>query len=451
MNNKFKEYDYLDYSERWQVKGYPKEYYNMLNEYFSRKKYDLDLRMRDISTQVNRLIANIDRIEYVNFDKEYPKYKNTLGLCLFEGKKICLNKKYLNMNKKINLFSVLAHEIDYAVMYEPQYGILGMHLDSENEGTMLDEIVAELKANRLTNNNRWIDKNKFIVNACQYYDTVFMGTALASAVGMTEKEFLSIADSGRYEFDEIMSQKFVDKNEYYNLMEVFIRNSDIIHSCWYGNLDKNIAVRLTKDDRSYNINGAYKNIKTVMYRMLDLRIQKDILSNLKISQSRMVDYVKKVKYDYEKLEANLKFGVKALGIKLKDEICYPEANLKDRLKFINLIANSMNKLKNKEKLMQYASSDNLTLYDYETRENTQNDQLINLFKELEPEINIEQDDFFKSKSVPSYIQKEFLDTEGIDSWNNSNLQNDINSIYRSNTNISFDKSVAKIKEKFIKS
>ncbi len=437
MEEQYKQYKYLNYNKYWKQKGYPKKFYNMLNEYFSRKAYDLDMSLEEIGREVGLFLNNVDEIEFGNFEELYTgeeAYRASLGgFFSKDEKKISLNSMFYNSNSDRNFFDSFAHEVSHAVAYDPENNIRGMYksaTEKDFEGYFLEEIVTEMKASRLASNDRYSSDGMSLNLKEGYNKTAFIATALASALGVSEKEFLQIANKGRQYFDETFSARFPSGNYYNSVMKNFLYNASVYNSCLYGQ-----QLKMSKQDRAINTANSYYKIRDALNLIQDLRLQKEIASNPNMSQEQIFALTNKYKNDYGKVVINLEYGAKGVNFTPKEGttpgVCW-------RLMFLDNIGMYRDYIKDSDKLMDLAGKP------YEASE------LMFALEKQNPNISFDFNDHFdRDISIRANQMKHSIE-EGNLVWKDPKLNKDVEKIYNSklSTKEKIMKKVDSVKEIF---
>ncbi len=418
MKREYRKYEYLRFNRYWHNAGYPEEFFHILNEYFSRKMYDLNLSYDKIRNQVNLFLDNVPEIRYYEFDEED---KNVMGY--YDEKGISLNKRMINKKSQTSLVGTFFHEAGHSVLDDKKNGIFGMYRilktkDGEfkinEKDTIFDEIVNELKISRLCSDNRSLDGN-ITFNSEGYSNMLFLGTALASSLGMSETEFLALTENGRAYFDRVVSRKFANKKEYENLIDEFCYNSSIL----YNSIDKK-EKDMTLEEREINMEQALKSLRTTFMNIQDLRIQKTIASNPNMPSIQIQDWVDREKYNLEKTNINLRKGAYELDIydRIVTSFNEPEYILKQRLSCIFNISLIHDSASNRLKLMKYIANN------YDTS------LLLGNLKERTGLLFEHRTMNFNTPKGMAYVEKVLNSETDGKCWEDPELQEYVNDIYK---------------------
>jgi len=307
----YKEYKKLNFDELYKTKQYPEKTWPILNEYFSRYKSEFDLNDDQISQKCNRILENLDTIKKEKSDNKY----RVACFNSFE-KAIKINPK--NMKNK-NFTDIIFHEITHAGEHLGQDSSTSFQSynpkTNRHEGVCINEIITEMKSTRLACNDRINlvkksgDKRKTI-DVSGYGDLAFIGTMLHTTLGISEKEFLTLADKGREEFDKQMREKFLPGDKTYdNFMNSIMYNSDVLHAIKYN------SNRTPDKEDKINIKNSIDSIRNQCLLTMKSRMEYEAFKN---KDSIDIDeFSKKSRYEFEKIEANYRKGLSDSAISPK--------------------------------------------------------------------------------------------------------------------------------------
>lgn len=236
----YKEYEKLNYDLQYKQKGYPKKLWPILNEYFSRFKYEYELSDSEINERLERMISNLDKIkigyfgESLSVDGVYNYYEKNIKIKMESTKNEKMSLGFID-----SIFHELNHVTDMSSHRDPKtkkgkiFSYDFLKFDEKNEsryGICLNEVITELKSKRLfyneKNNDAKLSDEKIELG---YPDILFIGSMIHTTLGISEREFLKHACKGREKFDEIMREKF-DDDTYDNFINSFYHYSDIMCS-----------------------------------------------------------------------------------------------------------------------------------------------------------------------------------------------------------------------------
>jgi hypothetical protein len=347
---KIKDYEKLKFDDRYKQKGYSKKMYPLLNEYFSRMKYEFNLSDEEVEYKLQCLLINIDKFDYT---KKIPnEFKNSIGLFDSSNKTITLNKNLLNGKSKLNFFNTFCHEVNHATDYNPYSLNDGMYkkivdqngnVTYDNNNTCLNEIVTEMKSTLITNNER--DSEKYI-KTDGYPDLIFAGSMLSATLGVSDKEFLTVAERGREYFDDYMSSKFPSRTDYESFMNGFNIASGTLHSLKYTDCRNDF----TNQDLANNLFYAAENLKDNCLWAMNLRMQQDIALNNNIN---IEQYTTKQRFLLDKIDINYKEGLR--GMNFDEDVIYNLCNknvydeqVQDRIMLLETLDDNKEKLSNTE-------------------------------------------------------------------------------------------------------
>ena len=299
----------INFNSHYKKKGYDKKLWPILNEFFSRYQTTFDLSYEELYNKLKRIINNLDEIKIEG--KASDEY---MGMYYPSDKKLAVNiekLEYLNM-KDEDVLSTIFHELNHATEEGLTYGessSFQLYNGETNlwEGTALNEIITEMKANVLAkNNNRNIlnqtGDDRRTKNLNGYGDLIFVGTMLHTALGLTEKEFLKLADKGKEEFDNAMKLKFPEAEDYTNFISHISFYADTIHAIYY-NKDHN---QYTSEDYT-NLNNCINGIYDNCIYALGQRTKKEVFfgrDNMDASS-----YILEAGFNLETLSINYKKGM----------------------------------------------------------------------------------------------------------------------------------------------
>lgn len=343
---KIKDYEKLEFNDRYKQKGYPKKMYPLLNEYFSRMKYEFSLSDEEVEYRLQCLFLNVDKFDYT---KKMPEgFEGSIGLFDCSNKTISFNKNLLNSKSKLNFFSTFCHEVNHATDYNPYTFDDGMYnkvvdqngnVTYDMNNTCLNEIVTEMKATLISSNER--DSEKYTKTE-GYPDLIFAGSMLSATFGVSDKEFLSIAERGREYFDYYMSSKFPSREDYDSFMNAFNIAAGTLHSLKYTDSKNDF----TEQDLVNNLFYAAENLKDNCLWAMNLRMQQDIALNNNIN---IEEYTTKQRFLLDKIEINYKEGLR--GMNFNEDVIYDLCNknvydeqVQDRIMFLETVDSNKDKL-----------------------------------------------------------------------------------------------------------
>ena len=107
-------YELYTFDEKLKGKNYYRQYHTILNHFFSRLKYDLDLSKEEMNELVDIVTENVDAIEYVESDlrdENGEELAQILGIYEEESKTILLNATKLKEDSKFNMVTELYKQL----------------------------------------------------------------------------------------------------------------------------------------------------------------------------------------------------------------------------------------------------------------------------------------------------------------------------------------------------
>ena len=208
---------------------------NMIIEIFLRRAYELELTSEQFEDELNRFKSNIKSIDFKN-KSEFPN-ETTMGLCDYTNKAITINRDYFakllysgisieEVTQKV--FGTLTHEVNHAAAP-------GLRFFKDNiwYGSALDEVVTETIANR-----NCLSKDAYVAQHYRaetdgYGDITFASNIIAASFGMSEKEFLKVANSGRENLIEKIRQSSCNPDRSENYFQAIEQNLNLLYNVNY--------------------------------------------------------------------------------------------------------------------------------------------------------------------------------------------------------------------------
>lgn len=190
-------------------KGYPKEFETVIYEFFKRSAKDFEWDRETVEKKIENLSRNVDKFEYI------VEKKSSMVAC-FEcnAKRIAINYDIAFISNE-QLASTVMHELRHATDQTVREGkrafeqgfLFGDNL-SENQSKGLNELVTEAATVKITGKNPYKDKFATTYNLDGYEELSFATTMISSALGMSESEFIKLADKGELKLKEILDTKY---------------------------------------------------------------------------------------------------------------------------------------------------------------------------------------------------------------------------------------------------
>ena len=394
----YKEYEKLNFDSIYEEKGYLQGIWPILNEYFSRFKYEFELTDEEIENKANRVFQNLDTI----------KLKRSSGSCLgyYNPRRKAITV-YLKNKKREKILGTFFHELNHSADKSGFYGV------------GLDEICTEMKASRLVQSDRETSNSYTgTLDLDGYGNMIFIGTMLHTAFGMSEKKFLKIQDKGQEEFDRVVSKKFKNKEDYELVMWKISFYADMIHSIKYEQ-KKNFKDYSNEDIENLNIamNGLLDNCFFAMESVMSKKVFKNL------SRINIDEYLDKCNFNVGKIIENYKYGTRRLLCKKYSE------NKKVKSEYLDEVKrkiNSYEALKNKFGLHNISCVRAVSeIYNKNLKEDGLEEYL-----SKEYGIDIENYNYNKRRSDLdlSYVTQALKDEYGEKKWDNKELLNIIGMI-----------------------
>ena len=395
----------------YKQKGYPKNVWPILNEYFSRYQSKFDLTDEELVAKFNKVINNIDTITIEGSSKE-----TSLGCFYPSLKKLSINIKRA---ERINdddeeILSTIFHELNHAgergITPEENTSFKQYNPNTNSwEGTALNEIITEMKADLLAKNttqNLSQTKNGSMrkVELGGYSDLIFIGTMIHTTLGLTEKEFIKLADQGKTKFDEEMSKRFSDPQTYYDFIQSVSYYADTLHAIKYNNEKPELS-----DEDMLNMQNCVNEIYDHCLYAMDSRVRSKC-----IFEKHSVDVLKlmqEARFNLSTLSDNYMEGM----VDLKDtRDIYPSDNY-----FYQKITDTIVSFESIERSKKNISIGSyMELYYNIALDNTSNiREVINSYG---IDTNKAEEDFEKTEdmSYTSYVISKYY---GDDYWDNSKV------------------------------
>ncbi|MBR6688881.1 MAG: hypothetical protein IKL68_02565 [Clostridia bacterium] len=298
---KYKKYNF---NSEYKAHGYPESVWPLLNDYFSRDAAEFDLTDKEIKTKLDTMFMNLETIEI----DDQPDSSNN-ALYKPNEKKIILNFAGMSQRNEsyvahlCTMFHEFGH-VDENFAAPTPNSFMHIGANGRFKGVAFNEIHKEMRAARLTMNMRLsADMGpgadpKCMMRHVGYNDLMFIGTMMHTALGVSEREFLSAAEKGPEYFRETMSKKFSDPKTFDDFMATITFASDSIHAIKYkeGTLS-------TTDYR--NIANLTATIYGECLSVMDARIS----SELQRSEADPKTFSEKTRYELERLAINYKHGI----------------------------------------------------------------------------------------------------------------------------------------------
>lgn len=190
-------------------KGYPKEFETVIYEFFKRSAKDFEWDRETVEKKIENLSRNVDKFEYI------VEKKSSMVAC-FEcnEKRIAINYDIAFINNE-QLASTVMHELRHATDQTVreskkafEQGFLFGDKLSENQSKGINELVTEAATVKITGKSPYKDKFATTYNLEGYEELSFATTMISSALGMSESEFIKLADKGELKFKEILDTKY---------------------------------------------------------------------------------------------------------------------------------------------------------------------------------------------------------------------------------------------------
>ena len=275
--------------------------------------------------------------------------KITYGAYNPNKKILALNNDRLRLSRdKTNTLNIIFHELNHAG--EDRSSQYTTSFEKNKTGLALNEIITEMKSSRLAKSRiKNLDSSKHVLKTTCYRQTMFCGSMIHAALGMSETEFLKATDLGREKFDSIAKARFSNPKDYELFMDKIIFNTDKLHSVMYN----------TEKNGKYNLEDALNMTECTSTIYKDcLLAMSDIIPNQVLKNKDNIDiteYAKKCRYFLDKLNVNYSKGAEFSDPKhkLKDirkiyENTETLTNVKAKILAIEAIGKNKDKLSKEE-------------------------------------------------------------------------------------------------------
>lgn len=190
-------------------KGYPKEFETVIYEFFKRSAKDFGWDRETVDKKIENLSRNVEKFEYV-----VEKNSSMLACFNLKDKKILINADISFINNE-QLASTIMHELRHATDQTSREGITAFEKgflfgdnSAENQSKGINELITEAATIKITGKNPYKDKFATTYNLEGYEELSFATTMISSALGMSESEFIQIADKGELKFKEVLDTKY---------------------------------------------------------------------------------------------------------------------------------------------------------------------------------------------------------------------------------------------------
>lgn len=222
-----------------ETKKYPKEFETVLKEYFKRSVTDLKWDKETFDKKIKNLEINLNGFEYATTEIGVIACYSALI------KKIQISTDIAFLNNK-ELASTIIHELKHVTdetqrnfnNYENGF-ISSNDYYSMDNSKGINELVTEATSIKLMGVNPYRDKYCTTYRMNGYEELSYATTMICSAFGITEVEFIKLADKGQAKFAEKMEEKYPGLE----MTEKFDNIDKILHSMY---VEKN------KTDRQRN-------------------------------------------------------------------------------------------------------------------------------------------------------------------------------------------------------
>lgn len=341
----------INIDDRLKAKGFDEKYFGLINEYFKRYQYEFQLNPDELEKKIDIVLNNIDKIvEIIEVGRigkifGYTKY----GLYDSKKKLLGLNNDRLRLSRnKTNALDVIFHELNHAG--EDGSSQYTTSFEKNKTGVALNEIITEMKSSRLAKSRiKNLDSSKHVLKTTCYGQTMFCGSMIHAALGMSETEFLKATDLGREKFDSIAKARFSNPKDYELFMDKIIFNTDMLHSIMYN----------TEKNGKYSLEDVLNMTEctSTLYEECLLAMS-DIIPNQVLKNKDNIDiteYAKKCRYFLDKLNANYSKGIrfsdpkhKLKGIRKIYKNTEALTNVKAKILAIEAIGKNKDKLNKEE-------------------------------------------------------------------------------------------------------
>ncbi len=296
-----KKYKKYNFDAEYDAKGYPKSVWPLLNDYFSRAASEFELSDKEVRGKLDTLLANLNTIVI----DDRPDSNNNALYCP-SVKRITLN--FAGMSTRNDTadahICALFHELGHAdenLLAKPNNSFMYFNDRGTLSGVCFNEIHKEMRAARLSmgvEDPASSNDPRLSTKHVGYNDLMFIGTMFHTALGISEKEFLTIAEKGPEHFRETMSKKFDDPKLFDEFYKSITVASDTIHALKYSRRE------LTAED--------YQNIAeqtAVIYDECLIAMEARLAKDLQDGKVTPDEFAEKSKFEMDRLAANYSHGI----------------------------------------------------------------------------------------------------------------------------------------------
>ena len=416
----YKEYPLLNFDSEYQAKKYPKNLWPILNEYFSRYKYEFQL---DDEALHQKFVTTINNLNTINLR---GNIKNSWYGCYYpEEKAIEINMARISRTDHIQPSTVvnsIFHELNHIT--ENSGSQINTSFARYNfstsrcEGTALNEIITEMKSSRLVTSREYLlhqkGDAKHILNLEGYGDIIFAGSMIHSALGISEKEFLMSLDAGRLNFFNMLRARFPDDTSYKTFLDGITFNTDALFALKYNSNNSKKRSQDDLDNMQNYIQAIYDHCLTAMDKIIPYQAANGCDTK---------EYTKQCRFYLDKLNANYRHGMLCnLGI---NEVDVSQndllANVQDKILAIEAIAAQ------KDKLQAFEYSDLLSRLSQPNTNIKEHIQLVadkyNVTLDLEDKV-------FQYHQDDEYDKKMLVEDYGDTIWDNSECTQYVENLVR---------------------
>ena len=301
---KYKKYNF---NADFEAHGYPESSWPLLNEYLSRSAAEFGLSDKEVRAKLDTMLQNLDTIEID--DRPDSSLNATYNPA---EKKITLNYAGMSARNESYVAHLCAmfHELGHVgedLLAEDPNSFIKVGKNGRLKGVSFNEILTEMKAARLTMNMRLSadmgpgSDPKCMMRHVGYNDLIFAGTMVHTALGVSEKEFLSAAEKGPEHFREVMSKKFSEPKAFDTFMARVTFITDTMHSIKY---NPNRKGQLTQTDYR-NITNLTASLYHECLTAMDARMATEVQQGVDPKT-----FSEKSRYEMERLAANYEHGLR---------------------------------------------------------------------------------------------------------------------------------------------
>lgn len=304
----YTEYKKYDFSDSYKNTNIDKKFYLLLNEYFSRRKVEMDFTDEELVKDVNEILS---KLKNINLRKSNNSRNGNMGYYNYNNKIITI---FINKCKPDTLFSVLAHELGH--LKNSREAFMKQDITDSNKkekrsafsilkdaikrniiwARVFNEIYAENKAYRLDSKHGYLQKDSDTIETIGYYNTTPIMAIMSNITGVSVKELLKNSEKQNSSFEETVLCNCKDQVSAKKYVENIAKNVHLLHKLAYSS---SLMTEKTKDNKLDNlIHDIHKNSIGILIERMKMQ-----LPNLK--KEELNEYINTIKFSVSSITNNL--------------------------------------------------------------------------------------------------------------------------------------------------